>query len=120
VVFIDYQDKDKLKAGGEPEAGTDMESKSDTWRKRWSRWAYLCAPLKCLKPSAWTTYSSWWERRANTSCSTRRTFGKKSLEEIISKLYEFDPGPGPESSPGRCASDKRKMEEGQPIDIMRR
>ncbi len=93
VVFIDYQDKDKLKAGNEPEAGTDMESKTEYLEKTVESMGLSVRALKCLKRLG-VDYIFELVEKSEHELLNSKNFGKKSLEEIISKLTEYDLGLG--------------------------
>ena len=93
VVFIDYQDKDKLKAGSEPEAGTDLESKTEYLEKTVESMGLSVRALKCLKRLG-VDYIFELVEKSEHELLNSKNFGKKSLEEIIGKLTEYELGLG--------------------------
>ncbi len=93
VVFIDYQDKDKLKTGGEAEAGANIESKTEYLEKTVESMGLSVRALKCLKRLG-VDYIFELVEKTEHELLNSKNFGKKSLEEIISKLIEYDLGLG--------------------------
>jgi DNA-directed RNA polymerase subunit alpha len=93
VVFIDYQDKDKLKAGGEQEADSDIESKTEFLEKTVESMGLSVRALKCLKRLN-VDYIFELVEKTEHELLNSKNFGKKSLEEIISKLVEYNLGLG--------------------------
>ncbi|MBN2346712.1 MAG: DNA-directed RNA polymerase subunit alpha [Candidatus Aminicenantes bacterium] len=93
VVFIDYQDKEKLKPGGEPEAGADMESKTEYLEKTVESMGLSVRALKCLKRLG-VDYIFELVEKTEHELLNSKNFGKKSLEEIIGKLNEYELGLG--------------------------
>ncbi len=117
VVFIDYQDKDKLKAG-EPEAGADFESKGEYLEKTVESLGLSVRALKCLKRLG-VDYIFELVEKSEHELLNSKNFGKKSLEEIISKLTEFDLGLGQRLPEPLRAEFKRKyLKKDNPIEIM--
>ena len=117
VVFIDYQDKDKLKAG-EPEAGTDLESKGEYLEKTVESLGLSVRALKCLKRLG-VDYIFELVEKSEHELLNSKNFGKKSLEEIISKLTEFDLGLGQRlPEPLRIEFKRKYLKKDNPIEIM--
>lgn len=117
VVFLDYQDKDKLKAG-EPEPGADFESKGEYLEKTVESLGLSVRALKCLKRLG-VDYIFELVEKSEHELLNSKNFGKKSLEEIISKLTEFDLGLGQRLPEPLRAEFKRKYQKkDNPIEIM--
>jgi DNA-directed RNA polymerase subunit alpha len=93
VVFIDYQDKEKLKVGGEQEGDTDIESKTEFLEKTVESMGLSVRALKCLKRLG-VDYIFELVEKTEHELLNSKNFGKKSLEEIISKLTEYNLGLG--------------------------
>lgn len=93
VVFLDFPDKDKLKAGLEPEAGSDLESKTEYLEKTVESMGLSVRALKCLKRLG-VDYIFELVEKSEHELLNSKNFGKKSLEEIIGKLTEYDLGLG--------------------------
>ena len=93
VVFIDYPDKDKLKVGGEQEGDVDIESKTEFLEKTVESMGLSVRALKCLKRLG-VDYIYELVEKTEHELLNSKNFGKKSLEEIISKLIEFNLGLG--------------------------
>ncbi len=93
VVFIDYQDKDKLKVGGEQESDSDIESKTEFLEKTVESMGLSVRALKCLKRLN-VDYIFELVEKTEHELLNSKNFGKKSLEEIISKLVEYNLGLG--------------------------
>ncbi|MEI6613571.1 MAG: DNA-directed RNA polymerase subunit alpha [Chrysiogenales bacterium] len=93
VVFIDYPDKDKLKVGGEQEGDVDIESKTEFLEKTVESMGLSVRALKCLKRLG-VDYIFELVEKTEHELLNSKNFGKKSLEEIISKLIEFNLGLG--------------------------
>jgi DNA-directed RNA polymerase subunit alpha len=93
VVFIDYQDKEKIKAGGEQESDSDIESKTEFLEKTVESMGLSVRALKCLKRLG-VDYIFELVEKTEHELLNSKNFGKKSLEEIISKLIEYNLGLG--------------------------
>jgi DNA-directed RNA polymerase subunit alpha len=118
VVFIDYQDKDKLKAGSEPEAGTDLESKTEYLEKTVESMGLSVRALKCLKRLG-VDYIFELVEKSEHELLNSKNFGKKSLEEIISKLTEYDLGLGQRlPEPLRLEFRKKYLKKDNLIEVM--
>ena len=118
VVFIDYQDKDKLKAGLEPEAGTDLESKTECLEKTVESMGLSVRALKCLKRQG-VDYIFELVEKSEHELLNSKNFGKKSLEEIISKLTEYDLGLGQRlPEPLRAEFERKYQKKNNVIEVM--
>ncbi len=118
VVFIDYPDKDKLKAGGEPEPGSDMEGKSEYLEKAVESMGLSVRALKCLKRLG-VDYIFELVEKSEHELLNSKNFGKKSLEEIIGKLTEYDLGLGQRlPEPLRMEFKRKYQRKDQPIEVM--
>jgi DNA-directed RNA polymerase subunit alpha len=118
AVFIDYQDKDKLKAGGEPENGADLEGKIEYLEKAVESMGLSVRALKCLKRLG-VDYIFELVEKSEHELLNSKNFGKKSLEEIIGKLTEYELGLGqklPEQM--RSELNKKYQRKGNSIEIM--
>lgn len=93
VVFIDYQDKDKIKVGGEQENDSDIEGKTEYLEKTVESMGLSVRALKCLKRLG-VDYIFELVEKTEHELLNSKNFGKKSLEEIISKLIEYNLGLG--------------------------
>ncbi len=93
VVFIDYQDKEKIKVGGEQENDADIESKTEFLEKTVESMGLSVRALKCLKRLG-VDYIFELVEKTEHELLNSKNFGKKSLEEIISKLIEYNLGLG--------------------------
>jgi len=118
VVFIDYQDKDKLKGPGEPEVGTDLESKTEYLEKTVESMGLSVRALKCLKRLG-VDYIFELVEKSEHELLNSKNFGKKSLEEIISKLVEYDLGLGQRlPEPLRLEFKKKYLKKENIIEVM--
>ena len=118
VVFIDYPDKDKLKGGSEPEAGSDLESKSEFLEKTVESMGLSVRALKCLKRLG-VDYLFELVEKTEHELLNSKNFGKKSLEEIIGKLNEYDLGLGQRlPEPMRSEFHKKYQKKDNAIEIM--
>jgi DNA-directed RNA polymerase subunit alpha len=93
AVFIDYQDKEKIKVGGEQEGDADIESKTEFLEKTVESMGLSVRALKCLKRLG-VDYIFELVEKTEHELLNSKNFGKKSLEEIISKLIEYNLGLG--------------------------
>jgi DNA-directed RNA polymerase subunit alpha len=93
VVFIDYQDKEKLKVSGEQEGDVDIESKTEFLEKNVESMGLSVRALKCLKRLG-VDYIFELVEKTEHELLNSKNFGKKSLEEIISRLTEYNLGLG--------------------------
>jgi len=93
VIFLDYQDKEKLKAVSEQDIGLVVESKSEFLEKTVESMGLSVRALKCLKRLG-VDYIYELVEKSEHELLNSKNFGKKSLEEIISKLLEYELGLG--------------------------
>ena len=93
AVFIDYQDKEKYKVSGEQEGDADIESKTEFLEKTVEFMGLSVRALKCLKRLG-VGYIFELVEKTEHELLNSKNFGKKSLEEIISKLTEYNLGLG--------------------------
>jgi len=93
VVFIDYQDKEKLKVSGDQEGDADIEGKTEFLEKTVESMGLSVRALKCLKRLG-VDYIFELVEKTEHELLNSKNFGKKSLEEIISKLTEYNLGLG--------------------------
>jgi DNA-directed RNA polymerase subunit alpha len=93
VIFLDFQDKDKLKTVSEQDIGLVVESKSEFLEKTVESMGLSVRALKCLKRLG-VDYIYELVEKSEHELLNSKNFGKKSLEEIISKLSEYELGLG--------------------------
>ena len=93
VIFLDYQDKEKLKTVSEQDLGLVVESKSEFLEKTVESMGLSVRALKCLKRLG-VDYIYELVEKSEHELLNSKNFGKKSLEEIISKLLEYELGLG--------------------------
>ncbi len=93
AIFLDYQDKEKLKTVSEQDIGLVVESKSEFLEKTVESMGLSVRALKCLKRLG-VDYIYELVEKSEHELLNSKNFGKKSLEEIISKLMEYELGLG--------------------------
>ena len=93
AIFLDYQDKEKLKTVSEQDIGLVVESKSEFLEKTVESMGLSVRALKCLKRLG-VDYIYELVEKSEHELLNSKNFGKKSLEEIISKLLEYELGLG--------------------------
>ena len=89
AIFLDYQDKESLLPAVEQEAGFGIEKKSEFLEKNVESMGLSVRALKCLKRLN-VDYIYELIERTEHELLNSKNFGKKSLEEIIQKLRDFD------------------------------
>lgn len=89
VIFIDYPDKEKIKSHAEVEGSAAIEGKAEFLEKAIESLGLSVRALKCLKRLG-VDYVYELVEKTEHELLNSKNFGKKSLEEIISKLTEFD------------------------------
>lgn len=93
VIFLDYQDKEKIKGAVEAEGGVAIEGKSEFLERMVESLGLSVRALKCLKRLG-VDYVFELVEKTEHELLNSKNFGKKSLEEIISKLSEYELGLG--------------------------
>lgn len=88
-IFLDYQDKESLIPAVEQEAGFGIEKKSEFLEKNVESMGLSVRALKCLKRLS-VDYIYELIEKTEHELLNSKNFGKKSLEEIIQKLTDFD------------------------------
>jgi DNA-directed RNA polymerase subunit alpha len=88
-IFLDYQDKESLLPTVEQEAGFGIEKKSEFLEKNVESMGLSVRALKCLKRLNVDFIYELIEKTEHELLNSKN-FGKKSLEEIIQKLHDFD------------------------------
>jgi len=89
AIFLDYQDKESLLPAVEQEAGFGIEKKSEFLEKNVESMGLSVRALKCLKRLS-VDYIYELIEKTEHELLNSKNFGKKSLEEIIQKLRDFD------------------------------
>jgi len=89
VIFIDAPDTEKMKVLGEVEGEAVIEEKTESLEKAIETLGLSVRALKCLKRLG-VDYLYELVERTEHELLNSKNFGKKSLEEIISKLSEFN------------------------------
>jgi DNA-directed RNA polymerase subunit alpha len=89
AIFLDYKDKESLIPAIEQEAGFGIEKKSEYLEKSVESMGLSVRALKCLKRLS-VDYIYELIERTEHELLNSKNFGKKSLEEIIQKLADFD------------------------------
>ncbi|MCK4835828.1 MAG: DNA-directed RNA polymerase subunit alpha [Candidatus Aminicenantes bacterium] len=89
AIFLDYQDKESIIPSAEQEAGYGIEKKSEYLEKNVESMGLSVRALKCLKRLS-VDYIYELIERTEHELLNSKNFGKKSLEEIIQKLNDFD------------------------------
>jgi len=89
AICLDYQDREKIIPLDEQEAGSGIESKYDILEKSVESMGLSVRALKCLKKLG-VDYIYELIEKTEHELLNSKNFGKKSLEEIIAKLAEYD------------------------------
>jgi DNA-directed RNA polymerase subunit alpha len=89
AICLDYQDRDRFMPADEQEAGTGIESKCEVLEKSVESMGLSVRALKCLKKLG-VDYIFELIEKTEHELLNSKNFGKKSLEEIIAKLGEFE------------------------------
>ena len=89
AIFLDYQDKDSLLPSVEQEAAFGIENKSEYLEKNVESMGLSVRALKCLKRLS-VDYVYELIEKTEHELLNSKNFGKKSLEEIIQKLSDYD------------------------------
>lgn len=88
-ILLDYQDKESLLPAVEQDAGFGIEKKSEFLEKNVESMGLSVRALKCLKRLNVDFIFELIEKTEHELLNSKN-FGKKSLEEIIQKLHDFD------------------------------
>lgn len=88
-IFLDYRDKENLVPADEQEAGFGIEKKSEFLEKNVESMGLSVRALKCLKRLN-VDYIYELIEKTEHELLNSKNFGKKSLEEIIQKLSDFE------------------------------
>lgn len=118
AICLDYQDKEKILPVDEQDSGTGIESKYEILERSVESMGLSVRALKCLKKLGVDFIFELIEKTEHELLNSKN-FGKKSLEEIIAKLAEYDMVLGqklPESIKTDLA-DKLSKNKGEDIDI---
>ena len=89
AIFLDYQDKESVSPSVEQEAGFGIEKKYEFLEKNVESMGLSVRALKCLKRLN-VDYIYELIEKTEHELLNSKNFGKKSLEEIIQKLSDFD------------------------------
>ncbi len=89
AICLDYQDRDRFMPADEQEAGIGIESKYEVLEKSVESMGLSVRALKCLKKLG-VDYIFELIEKTEHELLNSKNFGKKSLEEIIAKLAEFE------------------------------
>lgn len=89
AICLDYQDRDKLIPTDDQDSGTGIESKYEILEKSVESMGLSVRALKCLKKLGVDFIFELIEKTEHELLNSKN-FGKKSLEEIIAKLAEYD------------------------------
>jgi DNA-directed RNA polymerase subunit alpha len=89
AICLDYQDREKLLPADEQDSGTGIESKFDILERSVESMGLSVRALKCLKKLGVDFIFELIEKTEHELLNSKN-FGKKSLEEIIAKLAEFE------------------------------
>ncbi len=89
AICLNYQDREKLVAMDEQDSGTGIESKFEYLEKNVEAMGLSVRALKCLKKLG-VDYVYELIEKTEHELLNSKNFGKKSLEEIIAKLEEYD------------------------------
>lgn len=88
-IFLNYQDKETLAPAVEQEVGFGIENKTDILEKSVEAMGLSVRALKCLKRLG-VDYIYELIEKTEHELLNSKNFGKKSLEEIILKLRDYD------------------------------
>lgn len=89
AICLNYQDREKLITIDEQDSGIGIENKSDVLEKNVESMGLSVRALKCLKKLG-VDYIFELIEKTEHELLNSKNFGKKSLEEIIAKLSEYD------------------------------
>jgi len=89
AICLDYQDKEKILPTDDQDSNTGIESKYDILEKSVETMGLSVRALKCLKKLGVDFIFELIEKTEHELLNSKN-FGKKSLEEIIAKLAEYD------------------------------
>jgi len=89
AICLNYQDREKLIPMDEQETGSGIESKFEYLEKSVESMGLSVRALKCLKKLG-VDYIYELIEKTEHELLNSKNFGKKSLEEIISKLGEYE------------------------------
>ncbi|MGE5341575.1 MAG: DNA-directed RNA polymerase subunit alpha [Candidatus Omnitrophota bacterium] len=89
TICLDYQDRDKFIPMDEQEKGTGIEGKYEVLERSVESMGLSVRALKCLKKLG-VDYIFELIEKTEHELLNSKNFGKKSLEEIIAKLSEYD------------------------------
>lgn len=89
AICLDYQDRDKILPLDDQDAGSGIENKYDILEKSVESMGLSVRALKCLKKLG-VDYIFELIEKTEHELLNSKNFGKKSLEEIIAKLSEYD------------------------------
>ncbi|MCP4156014.1 MAG: DNA-directed RNA polymerase subunit alpha [bacterium] len=88
-ICLNYQDREKLISVDEQESGSGIENKFEYLEKNVESMGLSVRALKCLKKLG-VNYIFELIEKTEHELLNSKNFGKKSLEEIIAKLDEYD------------------------------
>ncbi len=88
-IFLGYKEKDKILFEDEQDSGSGVEAKADFLEKSVETMGLSVRALKCLKRLG-VDYIYELIEKTEHELLNSKNFGKKSLEEIISKLVDFE------------------------------
>ncbi len=89
AICLNYQDREKLAPIDEQETGTGIENKFEYLERSVESMGLSVRALKCLKKLG-VNYVFELVEKTEHELLNSKNFGKKSLEEIIAKLAEYD------------------------------
>jgi len=89
TICLDYQDRDKFVPADEQEKGTGIEGKYEVLERSVESMGLSVRALKCLKKLG-VDYIFELIEKTEHELLNSKNFGKKSLEEIIAKLSEYE------------------------------
>ncbi len=89
AICLNYQDREKLMPMDEQDSGTGIENKFEYLEKNVESMGLSVRALKCLKKLG-VNYIFELVEKTEHELLNSKNFGKKSLEEIIAKLAEYD------------------------------
>jgi DNA-directed RNA polymerase subunit alpha len=89
AICLDYQERDKFVPADDQETGTGIESKYEILERNVESMGLSVRALKCLKKLG-VDYIFELIEKTEHELLNSKNFGKKSLEEIIAKLSEYD------------------------------
>jgi len=89
AICLDYQERDKFVPADDQEIGTGIESKYEILERNVESMGLSVRALKCLKKLG-VDYIFELIEKTEHELLNSKNFGKKSLEEIIAKLAEYD------------------------------